>query len=158
MSTASSISPWSGRRGARRFPRLAHEHLDLRQAVGSLRLAMGSSSCPPAGHVYFGILGRAAEFLLRELPAHAREEEATLYVELASVTSSEELGALKAEHTGLQFLAVELIGWVRMLLESPPDEARWAGMREVGDRLCRALDLHLTHEEAAIDRSLTGAS
>lgn len=147
------ISPWSGRRGARRFPHLAHEHTQLRDAVASLRLAFGSPALPPAGHAFFGVLDSTVRYLRTELPAHAAEEELTLYVELSRAVGPEEMGMLKVEHAALAVLASELADVVTRLLDGAT-EAQWQLARGVATRMWQAVDLHLTHEEAAIDRSL----
>jgi len=143
-------SPWSGRRGARRFPRLAHEHGELRAALRKLTLATGLSACPPPGHAFLGMVQALAGFFPQELADHTAQEEAELYPQLVQAVGSAEVAALVAEHRELALLA-------RCFQErAARAEAGWTELREAAGCLAGALHGHLTHEERVIDRAMQG--
>jgi hemerythrin-like domain-containing protein len=142
------LSPWSGRRGARRFPRLAHEHGELRTAMRRLELATSQPACPPAGHAFLGLVATLAGYFRTELEAHAVVEEATLYPQLEAALGAAEVAELLAEHQELRTLAERFEVQARDLAEP-----RWADLREGAATLTRVLRAHLAHEEAAIDHA-----
>lgn len=137
-------TPWSGRRGARRFPRLAHEHGELRSALRKLEMAVSQPACPPPGHAFLGLVQAMGTYFPGELAAHTAEEEAQLYPQLPTA----DVPALMAEHRDLAALAERFQG-----LAATPTEPRWGALRQAALALVAAVKAHLHHEEAVIDRA-----
>jgi hypothetical protein len=137
-------TPWNGRRGARRFPRLAHEHGELRSALRKLEMAVSQPACPPPGHAFLGLVQAMGTYFPGELAAHTAEEEAQLYPQLPA----SEVAALVVEHRQLAVLAARFQG-----LATTPDEPRWGALRVAAAELASALKAHLHHEEGVIDRA-----
>jgi hemerythrin-like domain-containing protein len=144
---------WSGRRVTGRFPRLAHEHGDLRLALQRLHLATGHHACPPPGHAFFGLIGTLANYFEHELTEHSVQEEETLYQSLATSVSPAEMAALKLEHVTLKLFAVQFKVLATAMLEAP-NETSWANLREFAATLATSVKGHLAHEEAVIDGHL----
>ncbi|MDB5100346.1 MAG: Hemerythrin cation binding domain [Cyanobacteria bacterium RYN_339] len=150
----SHLAPWHFSRGARRFPKLAHEHDELRAALRKLDLVAGQVTCPPPGHAFLGIMRQLGSYLPPELAAHAAQEEAVLYPVLAQRIGQAGIEALKAQHQALQALAPAF----GALAARELTESSWGAVRAAAERLGEVLSVHLDDEEAAIDRALRCAS
>ncbi len=130
---------------------MAVEHMRLREALSRLCLVVGPVNCPPAGHIYLGMLESLAQYFANDLSTHAAHEEAYQYPALASRMRPGELEQLLADHRVLLVLAEAFTETATTSLVAP-GEVAWAALREHATALATLLADHLTREEAIADR------
>ncbi|MDB5101474.1 MAG: hypothetical protein JWM80_5895 [Cyanobacteria bacterium RYN_339] len=117
---------------------LACSHRELRQAVAALRTAASSTTCPPAGHAFWSLLGRAATDLEAAVARHLDHERQHLPA------------TLRMEHTALVVQAVGLSAQVQLTTQG--DERAWPALRQACLRVIASVERHLEHEDALLPR------